>query len=94
VLVTGGDTDGEKCTDILYQPGAEPILFTHSRDTGPTPRGTGCAQATSIACFLAMGHETQQAVAEAVSCVQVLIAGSVMVGEERLLFPSGVQGQT
>jgi hydroxymethylpyrimidine/phosphomethylpyrimidine kinase len=44
--------------------------FRRARDLGPDPRGTGCALATAIACGLAGGASTIDAVAAAIAWLE------------------------
>ncbi len=86
VLVKGGEGKGPVATDILYLWDRE-IPFDHPRIPGPTPRGTGCALSTAIACSLARGADLPAAVEEGIAAVQELIARSRTAGGDRLLFP-------
>jgi hydroxymethylpyrimidine/phosphomethylpyrimidine kinase len=94
VLVKGGEGEGPVARDTLYLAGAV-LPFEHPRLPGPVPRGTGCALSTAIACTLALRdrgagpcREVSASVEQGIALVQRLIAGSRMVGEDRLLFPA------
>lgn len=56
ILVKGGHATGATATDLLLQPGREPVRFDASR-IAVTMRGTGCMLASAIAAHLAQ-YET------------------------------------
>lgn len=56
ILVKGGHASGATATDLLLQPGREPVRFDASR-IAVTMRGTGCMLASAIAAHLAQ-YET------------------------------------
>ncbi len=87
VLVTGGEGEGSMCVDILFKEGKK-VSFPHPRLPGNIPRGTGCALSTAIAAGLAMGLSTEEAVKNGIMFTAELIGRSVLVGNQRLLFPS------
>ena len=87
VLVTGGDSGGDPCLDLLYTEGAhEPSSFSHPRITGKTPRGTGCALSTAITVMLSRGFEITDAVEQSINYVVGKIESSREVGKQRILF--------
>lgn len=88
VLVTGGEGEGNMCEDILFKKG-HTESFVHPRVPGPTPRGTGCALSTAIAAGLAGGLSIDEAVKHGIDFTVDLIIRSGIVGNQRLLFPSG-----
>jgi len=64
VLVTGGDLDGPRVSDILCdQNGIE--VFTHARIETRHSHGTGCTLSSAIATYLASGMALKKAVARA-----------------------------
>jgi hydroxymethylpyrimidine/phosphomethylpyrimidine kinase len=83
VLVKGGHLAGE-ATDVLCTSAGE-TLYSSPRHPGPSPRGTGCALATTIAVELAAGHTLEEAVATAKTWLGERIAGATIVGNERHL---------
>lgn len=87
VLVTGGDTTEDHCTDILYTAVGKAKVFKHPRIGNRAPRGTGCALSTAIAFYLGKGLPMDKAVARSIQYVTTLIEKAAMVGEQLLLFP-------
>ena len=87
VLVTGGDTKEEMCTDILYEAGGASTEFRHPRIGMRAPRGTGCALSTAIAVHLARGFAVKESVERAIGYVTGLIERAAVVGDQLLLFP-------
>lgn len=66
VLIKGGHLDsGKTVTDVLWQGGARPEVFTSPRIDTPHTHGTGCTLASSIACGLAQGLELSAAIKRA-----------------------------
>lgn len=60
VLHKGGHTDGEFATDVLHTPAGEHRFARRRLPVGPV-HGTGCALATSLACWLAHGADAEVA---------------------------------
>lgn len=87
VLITGGEGPGDFCTDTLYTLSGSPQKFRHPRLPGPVPRGTGCALSSAIAANLGVGNSLEEAVEKSITFVGGLIKGSMVVGNQRLLFP-------
>ncbi len=87
LLVKGGDQPGDTAEDVLFLTGGPPRHLRHPRIAGPTPRGTGCALSTAIACNLARGEALPEAVEKGVAFVAGLIRASHLVGGVRMLFP-------
>ena len=83
VLVKGGHLDGE-ATDTLLSSAGESLLAA-IRIAGPSPRGTGCALATAIACELATGAPLEGAVIRAKSWLLGRIEQAVAADGERHL---------
>jgi hydroxymethylpyrimidine/phosphomethylpyrimidine kinase len=81
VLVKGGHVGGEEVCDLLLDGEGELALRGPRR--AETPRGTGCALSTEIACGLALGAGLRQAVAEGRERVAARIAGAARVGRQR-----------
>lgn len=73
VLIKGGHGTGSTCTDHLFR------STGHTAISAPrlpqTRRGTGCALATAIACYLAQGRTLDHACRLARRHVQVWLAG-------------------
>ena len=93
VLVTGGDTVEDLCTDTLYAADGKTADFSHPRIGKVTPRGTGCALSTAIAVHLGRGHSVEEAVGRSIEYVTGLIKGAVKVGEQLLLLQSKGSGR-
>jgi len=87
ILVTGGDTNEEQCTDILYEKGGTVTEFQHPRIGVRAPRGTGCAFSTAIAVYLGRGLPVSEAVRQSKEYVTGLIERAALVGDQLLLFP-------
>lgn len=52
-------------SDVLCQPGKEPIWFSSHRINNPNNHGTGCTLSSAIACGLASGNSLSQSVRDA-----------------------------
>ena len=67
VLVKGGHLAGEECaTDVLLLPGSEePLVLRGEAVETHGTHGTGCTLSSAIACFLALGFDTVEAVRRA-----------------------------
>jgi hydroxymethylpyrimidine/phosphomethylpyrimidine kinase len=87
ILVTGGDTNEDQCTDILYKKDGTVTDFQHPRIGTRAPRGTGCALSTAIAVYLSRGLPMGEAVGRSIEYVTGLIEKAAMVGDQLLLFP-------
>ena len=90
VLVTGGEGEGEDCTDTLFLQGEDPVTFQHPRSKGPVPRGTGCALSSALAAHAAAGLPLKKSVNSSVGMVSGLIESSIVIGRQRLLLPGGL----
>jgi len=66
ILLKDGGGDPAKVRDRLWHDG-KVYALARPRQSGPDPRGTGCALATAIACGLARGRPLQHAVAVGVT---------------------------
>jgi len=66
-LVKGGHATTMAVTDVLLQPGQDPVKIVHTRLAGATEiHGTGCALASALACLLAEGHGLETAAHRAI----------------------------
>jgi hydroxymethylpyrimidine/phosphomethylpyrimidine kinase len=83
VLVKGGHLEGA-AVDLLVTEHGEQTLVA-DRVPGPSPRGTGCALATSIAVELARGRPLPEAVSRAKTWLHAQIQNARPVGDERHL---------
>ncbi len=80
VLVKGGDLDGEEVVDLLYD-GEGFHHFAHARvPLGKKSHGTGCAFASTLAVYLAMGLDVVQAYRETLKLVELYLMGAVPLG--------------
>lgn len=61
VLMKGGHIKGAYCVDYLFSPNGNAIFS--GLKSPKTQRGTGCAIATAIACYLSDGRELKEACA-------------------------------
>lgn len=74
ILVKGGHTDSDTCTDILFQADSGKVKsFTSRKVQTCNLRGTGCTLSTAIACYIARGYELQEAVLKAHTYLQEAI---------------------
>jgi hydroxymethylpyrimidine/phosphomethylpyrimidine kinase len=73
--------DPNLVVDVLVE-GAARHRFERPRNTGPDPRGTGCALATAIACGLALGDDLHDAVANAIAWLDHARAHTLALGSD------------
>ncbi|MER9707837.1 hydroxymethylpyrimidine/phosphomethylpyrimidine kinase [Mesorhizobium sp. M0204] len=64
LLIKGGHASGPRSTDVLVCPNQEPVRLDNRR-LARTMRGTGCALASAIAAYLAIGGSIEKAVRQA-----------------------------
>lgn len=64
LLIKGGHASGPRSTDVLLRPNQEPERLD-TRRLARTMRGTGCALASAIAAYLAIGGSIEKAVRQA-----------------------------
>ncbi|MES0038143.1 hydroxymethylpyrimidine/phosphomethylpyrimidine kinase [Mesorhizobium sp. M0046] len=64
LLIKGGHGSGPHSTDVLVRPNQEPVRLD-TRRLARTMRGTGCALASAIAAYLAIGGSIEEAVRQA-----------------------------
>lgn len=76
VLLKGGHMDGTLSTDFLHQTGQAPITFEAQRIKTANNHGTGCTLSSALACFLAQGHEMEDAVQRAKNYITGALSGS------------------
>ena len=71
VYLKGGHMKGDECVDLLHaRDQGELRRYRHPCLLGPSPRGTGCRLATSLASQLALGRDLLQATEAARDYVQ------------------------
>ena len=80
VLVKGGHLEGETVTDVLWQGGSRPEVFSSPRINTQHTHGTGCTLASAIACGLAQGLDLVAAVTRARAYVHKAIASAPEYG--------------
>jgi hydroxymethylpyrimidine/phosphomethylpyrimidine kinase len=85
VLAKGGHLAGDP-VDVLVDSDGD-LRITGRRVDGPTPRGTGCALSTEIACSLALGTPLRESVLAACERVRSRIGASRSVGRGRPFLP-------
>ena len=79
VLVKGGHLEGSEMYDVLQLCSSEsPIIFTGKHIDSKNVHGTGCTLSSSIATFLALGYDMEQAVGQA----KVYIDGAIQAGKD------------
>lgn len=76
VLMKGGHSDGETCTDVLLQADTPPVLLTAPRKNTRNTHGTGCTYSATIAAHLARGRDLEAAVRAAHEYLQKAIAAA------------------
>lgn len=81
VLMKGGHSDGDTCTDLLISEGA-PVTLDAPRHPTKNTHGTGCTYSASIAAGMAKGLVLAEAVVQAHGYLQGAIraADSLQVG--------------
>jgi hydroxymethylpyrimidine/phosphomethylpyrimidine kinase len=62
MLLKGGHLAGEELVDLLLETGQPPQRYASVRLASRNTHGTGCTLSSSIACYLAMGHDLGEAV--------------------------------
>ncbi len=60
-----------KIEDLLIEKAGNTRFFAHTQSSGPDPRGTGCALATSIAFFMARGNALEDAVSKGIQWLEL-----------------------
>jgi hydroxymethylpyrimidine/phosphomethylpyrimidine kinase len=81
-LVKGGDLEGERLTDVLFD-GERVHVFRDARIPTTSTHGSGCALASAIAAFLALGETLPAAVALARAWVRRGIETAPPLGRGR-----------
>lgn len=81
VLVKGGHGQGEDVYDYLISKEGREIVFTNRRIDTPNTHGTGCTLSSAIACYLAHGWETVNAVEKAIQFVHKSIETAMPLGK-------------
>ncbi len=83
VLIKGGHFSGEDSTDLLFQPGCDPIRYTTPRINTRNTHGTGCTFSSAIASYLALENPLPDAIAQAKAyLIQALQTGAdVIIGQ-------------
>ena len=77
LLLKGGDTDGDVCTDSLYR-GSELLQqYTMPRIASRNLHGTGCVLSSAIASYLGHGLDMAEAVGRAKQFVHKAIQRNV-----------------
>jgi hydroxymethylpyrimidine kinase/phosphomethylpyrimidine kinase len=87
VVVTGVPVDGETAAaaDVLCAPGAPPRPRAHALVPGVGDvRGTGCMFSSSLAAFLGIGLDTEEALARAQATVSWLLGHAAQIGTGRM----------
>jgi hydroxymethylpyrimidine/phosphomethylpyrimidine kinase len=84
VLVKGGHSDGDECTDSLYYSNGTESSFSAIRIDSDHTHGTGCTLSSAIACGLASGKSLDESVALA----KRFITGAIRRGLSYRLFPA------
>ena len=64
-LLKGGHLAGDELVDVLAQPNHALVHLRSRRIDSRNVHGTGCTMSSAIACFLALGLELPEAVAQA-----------------------------
>ena len=64
-LLKGGHLAGDELVDVLAQPNHALVHLQSRRIDSRNVHGTGCTMSSAIACFLALGLELPEAVAQA-----------------------------
>lgn len=80
ILAKGGHVEGATCTDVLVQPGAMPMQWSHPRITGISTHGTGCTLSSAVTAWLAHGLPLEQAVERGLDYIANAIATSHHLG--------------
>ncbi|MEM1276082.1 MAG: bifunctional hydroxymethylpyrimidine kinase/phosphomethylpyrimidine kinase [Pseudomonadota bacterium] len=82
VLMKGGHGQEAVCTDLLIQPGADPLSFTSDRIETQNTHGTGCTLSSAIAAGLAKGETLERAVGTAHTYLNraILAADQLQIG--------------
>ena len=70
VLIKGGHTEGDTCTDVLIKPDGSSREFSAPRIQTLNARGTGCALSAAIATNVAKGETLEDSVSGAKQLLQ------------------------
>ncbi len=81
VLVKGGHSNGDECTDTLFTHNENKKYTTSRINFSENIRGTGCGFATAIACYLARGLLLDEAIRCAKEFILSGIKNSIKVDE-------------
>ncbi|MEO5328461.1 MAG: hydroxymethylpyrimidine/phosphomethylpyrimidine kinase [Magnetococcus sp. THC-1_WYH] len=85
VLLKGGHGSGHEIVDFLWHQG-HGHFYRHPRLEGDSFHGTGCALASAIATFLALGSQMEEAVAKGLATVVKAMENGLSPGRgQRLL---------
>ncbi|MBR9862663.1 MAG: bifunctional hydroxymethylpyrimidine kinase/phosphomethylpyrimidine kinase [Rhodobacteraceae bacterium] len=76
VLMKGGHSSGETCTDVLIGQEGEPLTLSGPRIHTRNTHGTGCTYSAAIAAHLAKGSNLSGAVTAAHSYLQAAITSA------------------
>lgn len=79
VIVTGGDMDGNKVTDVFLS-GSGFKIFAKERVETDNNHGTGCVFSSAITARLALDHTPEDAVLEAEKFIKKALIGSYQLG--------------
>ena len=80
VIIKGGHGQGDSVVDVLYD-GDRFLEFRTERLPGPPVHGTGCAFASAVAAYLALGFSLEQAAERAQSYVAGAIRHAFALGQ-------------
>lgn len=81
VLLKGGHLDGASLTDILCQPGKDPVLLHAKRNPAIDTHGSGCTLSAAITAQLALGKDLEASVRAAHRYLQnAMHPGAVIAG--------------
>jgi hydroxymethylpyrimidine/phosphomethylpyrimidine kinase len=81
VLVKGGHLAGDEVVDVFAGASGARRIFREARLPGGEVRGTGCALASFIAGFLALGRGLDEAVALGRESLREALAGARRIGD-------------
>jgi hydroxymethylpyrimidine/phosphomethylpyrimidine kinase len=80
VIIKGGHGQGDSVVDVLYD-GDRFLEFRTERLPRPYVHGTGCAFASAVAAYLALGFSLEQAAERAQSYVAGAIRHAFALGQ-------------